>query len=135
MSKYAISGANGTLLDATLDASTTGTITADPTALLHGRDVLGRAPTTGRVFWLRSFWAYDASAAVTLVIHDSSAGVSPASTTIKAKIRCASNNTTFVEWPKPGLRFATGCVVSKAATDVSNGFVPGEVGGAGYEEG
>ena len=135
MSKYAISGVNSTLLDATLDASTTGTITADPTALMHGRDVIGRAITVGRTFWLRSFWAYDASGPITLAIHDSSAGVSPASTTIKARIRCASANTTFIEWPKPGLRFATGCVVSKVATDASNSFLPGDVGGAGYEEG
>jgi len=134
MSKYAISGANDTLLDATADA-TAVTAVADPTHIMAGRNVLGRNITTGRSFWLRSFWAYDASGPITLTLHDASAGTSRLSTAIKAKIRCASGQTTMVDWPKPGLRFATGCVVSKETTDCSGSFQPGDIGGSGYEEG
>jgi len=134
MSKYAVSGVNSILLDATADA-TAITAAADPTHLWAGRDLLGKGISTGRSFWLRSFWAYSPSAAGVLTLADASAGTTCASTNKKIKISVASTNTTFVDFPKPGLHFKTGCIVARETAGPTAGFQPGEVGGSGYEQG
>lgn len=136
MARYSVSGANTTILDATVDA-TGGS--GDPTALLGGQAVLGSHNsgniTSGRVLWLRSFWAYNPTTVVSLALFDASVAVNPTGSTRRAVVRCASGATTMIDFPAPGLKFATGCVVSKEATDASGAFDAGYVGGAGYEEG
>ena len=138
MSKYWVSGANSVLLDATFHATGEATAAArampgDPTVLMPGENILGSDITNGRVFWLRSFWVFDASAAIVLNLFDASAGADASSGTRRALIQCASGQLTMVDFPSPGLKFATGCVACKDTTDASGCFVPGSIGGAGYE--
>ena len=137
--RYAVSGTNDVLLDATVDATGGTGPAGDPTSLMAGRSVLGENLPTGRVLWLRSLWAHDASSAVDLIVFDGSAGdMATGSTTTCPKrlvVRCASGQLTMVDIPAPGLKFSTGCSVQKSATTASACFPPGSVGGAGYYEG
>ena len=129
--RYAVSGAITTVLDATFDA--TGKA-GDPTCLMGGMALLGETMMTGRALWLRSVWAYDASQANVLDLFDAATGSNATSSTRRAVIACASGSTTMVDFPAPGLKFTTGCVVSKESTVASGCFQPGNVGGAGYYE-
>ena len=128
---YAVSGAITTVLDATFDA--TGKA-GDPTCLMGGQALVGENMPSGRALWLRSFWAYDASQANVLDIFDASVAVNATGSTRRAVVACASGSTTMVDFPAPGLKFTTGCVVSKESTVASGCFQPGNVGGAGYYE-
>ena len=129
--RYGISGANTTILDATFDA--TGKA-GDPTVLMGGQALLGRALTSGRELWLRSAWMYNASGPVNITLFDASVATNPTSSTRRITIPCASGQATMVDWPAPGLHFATNVVIAKEATDASASFQPGQVGGSGYEE-
>jgi hypothetical protein len=129
--RYSISGTNSTILGATFDV--TGKA-GDATVMMFGQALLGRTLPTGRVFWLRSAWFYDASTAVLIHLFDSATGVQATGSNKRITIRCASGSTTMVDFPAPGLKFATGCVAAKESTDASGCFAAGYCGGAGYEE-
>lgn len=134
MARYAVSGANSTILDATVDATGGTGAPGDPTALQGGQALLGTNLTSGRVLWLRSFWAFDASAAMLLQLFDATVGANATDASRKLNVQCASVALTMVDIPAPGIKFSTGCVVCKDTTGASGSFVPGSVGGAGYEE-
>ena len=146
--KYAFSGINSTILDATVDA--TGVDAGDPTALLGGQWAMGRAVTTGRVAYLRWLTIYNdgptgQAPAVGVRLFDATAGTNPTAATLRGVIRCASSpgaattaqsggQTTRVEWPAPGLKFTTGICASKNTTDASGSFAQGAIAAGGYEE-
>ena len=132
--RYAVSGANDTILDATVDATGGTGCPGDPTALMGGINVLGPSIPSGRVFWMRSFWAYDASAAMALQLFDATEGTNATDASRRALIQCVSGDLTMVDFRAPGLRFSTGCVVCKDTTAASGSFGPGAVGAAGYYE-
>lgn len=132
--RYAFSGSNTTILTATVDATGGTGSPGDPTALMTGINALGQNHPSGRTFWLTSFWAYDASAAILLHLFDATQGVDATGSTRRALIQCASGATTMVDWRPPGLKFITGFVVSKDTTTASGCFVPGAIGGTGYYE-
>ena len=132
MSRYAISGANTTILSGTV-AATGGS--GDPTALMPGQSLMGRNLPSNRVLHLRSAWFFNASGAISVTLFDASAGVNATGATRKITLRCASVQTTMVDIPAPGLKFATGCVAAKETTDASGSFAAGYIGGNGYEEG
>ena len=131
MGRYSVSGANATILDATEDA--TGAA-GDPTTLLGGQQLMGRAITAGRAFYLRSAWFYNASTAVAIRIFDACAGTNPTGSTSRIVVVCASGQTTMIDIPAPGLKFTTGVVASKEGSAPSGSFGPGYCGGNGYEE-
>ena len=138
MGRYSISGAISTILDATFDATSKAAAVGtpgDPSVLMGGQALLGEDIPTGRVFWLRSVWAYDASAAVLLHLFDATVAVNATDSSRKLLLQCASGSLTMADIPAPGLKFKTGCVVCKDTTDASGCFTPGSVGGAGYYEG
>ena len=121
--RYPVSGSNTTLLDGT------------PT--LTGQLVLGKNLTTGRALWLRSIWVHSASSVsgeVQLSLIDASAAVAAATSNRLMHIVAATGRTTMVDFPAPGLKFATGCCIQKDVTTVSSPFAVGSVGGCGYEE-
>ena len=128
--RYAIAGVNVTVLD---DVST-----------LHLVALMGENIPTGRTLWLRSAWAYNPSAAITLQLWDGTTGsIATASTaTLKMEFGVASaqatavGTLTMVEIPTPGLKFKTGGGVVLAATvaNATSEFTVGRVGGTGYYE-
>lgn len=133
--KYgAVSGVNTVLLDATVDATGGTGVPGDPTALLPGRNLLGEALPSGRVLWLRSIFAHDASAAIALQLFDATAGSDATATTRRLLLQCASGQLSVLDIPEPGLKFSTGCVVCKDTTGASGSFPIGSVGGSGYYE-
>ena len=134
MSRFAVSGANATILDGTGDATGGTGVPGDPTALMGGIALLGENLPTGKVLHLRGVWAYDASATILLHLFDASAGANATTSTRRMLIQCASGSSTVVDIPAPGLKFSTGCVVSKDTTGASGSFAPGSVGGVGYYE-
>ena len=120
--RYSVSGANTTALD---EAS------AAPNLLL------GKAIATGRILWLRSAWFYNAAAEDILWIMDTATSTATSAVTnIRFPIPCASGITTVVEFPAPGLKFSTACVVSLDGTSGVLGASVGigKAGGLGYEE-
>ena len=134
MSKYAISGSTVSVPSIATDA--TGS-TYDPVIVHNGIAVMGRNITAGRVLWLRHFHLNNTGASLLVALADVSVGAQNTATTTRAKILCASGNTTLIEFPKPGLKFSTGCCIHRDATATTATTVcyPGEIGGAGYEEG
>lgn len=132
MPRYSVSGVNSTILDATVDA--TGDC-VDITSVMGGQAVMGTNLKTDRVLWLRSFWAYNSGAGtIRLCVHDATVGTNILSANRRFTLACASGETTSIDFPAPGLKFETGCVVSKETTDGSASFQPGTLGGNGYEE-
>ena len=122
MARYAISG------------SSVSTIT--PTSGATKRNILGKAITTGRVFWLRNIWygssgtdgdlwLFDASAAATVTTP---VAVLPS---YISGVHMGLAQPGYFEWGPPGLKFSTGCVAELA---ISGSIAAGAVGGAGYEE-
>ena len=125
MARYSVSG----IVDAQVDATETAT------AL--GVKLLGKTITSGRVLWLKSFWAYNCSTNAVLTLLDACAEEGATANSRRISIPCASDSLTMIELPAPGLKFATGCSVVRDATagaGVTGNFLEGYVGGAGYEE-
>ena len=127
--RYATSG----ICSSTLDVSVT-------TNLL-GRNLLGATVTGGRVLWLRGAWFYAASGPETVDIGDLTELVA-IGTGRRFTVPCASGRTTMVEFPAPGLKFATGCTVRRLlpggasdTADATGSFETYSMGGWGYEEG
>ena len=121
MSRYAISGSTVSTIEPTTGSK---------------RNILGKAITSGRVFWLRNIWygssgtdgdlrLYDASAAATVTTP---VAVLPS---YLAGVHSGLARPGYFEWGPPGLKFSTGCVADLA---VSGSIAAGAVGGAGYEE-
>lgn len=133
MARYAISGVTVTLLDASIDG--TGATVGDPSSLFAGRTLMGRNLPANRVLWLRAAWFYNDTAAVTVRIYDASDGVNATMSTSRFVVRCASVQTTMVDFPAPGIKFATGCVVARETSEASAALQAGYCGGWGYEEG
>ena len=132
--RYAVSGAIATILDSTVDATGGTGAPGDPTALLGGIALLGQNLPSGKALWLRSVWAYAASAAALLHVFDGSAGTNATDASRRFLLPCASGETTQADIPAPGLKFTKGAVVCKDTTGASGSFTPGSVGGAGYYE-
>ena len=96
--------------------------------------LLGKTIPTGRVFWLRSLWVYNAVSEFILNIADSATsatGITGGAVNRLALV-CASGRTTQMDLPEPGMKFSTGCV---AVFDVSGTIAIGNCGGCGYEVG
>ena len=130
--RYQFSGTNDTLLGATVAA--TG-FSVDASALQAGQYLIGRANTTGRAAWLRWATVYAASGPITVALQDGTAGnVATSSTRRGSPVRCASGQTTMIEFPAPGLKFTTGIVIAKSTTDASGSLDIGNCAGGGYEE-
>ena len=134
--RYQFSGKNEVALGTVLSVTGWAGLGADASALCIGTYLIGRANTTGRTAFLRWMTVYDPSAAVAVALHDGTdLSVATSSTRRSVPIRCASGQTTMVEWPAPGLKFTTGIVITKVVTDASGSVVDiGCVGGGGYEE-
>ena len=130
-----------------VSGSATGAIPAPAAGGVSGPiNLLGRAITTGRVFWLRKAWFYNgkgqATAGVSLCDSTTTAtGPTGANWVtnadgVRAIVQVVSgpsgglNANTFVEFPAPGLKFVTGCMVACELT--SSGVIG--CGGSGYEE-
>lgn len=124
--RYQVSGANSVALDGT--------------AVLTGQALLGGTIGTGRAFWLRSMWINNnATGVLALKLLDAAVGATDATSNRRVLIPGATNATatstrTQVNFPPPGLKFSTNCVVLKDVTDVSSGGGIGTVGGSGFEE-
>ena len=118
MSRYAVSGANSVAI-----GEATGNVV----------NLVGKTISTGRVFWLRSAWIYNAVSEFLLNIADSATSATgiTGGTVNKMCVVCASGRTTMVDIPAPGLKFSTGCAV---VFDVSGTVAVGDAGGNGYEE-
>jgi len=132
MSRYAVSGAVTAVFTST--ESVTGG-SGSPTSLRAGQNLLGTVIPTERVLWLRSLWAFqDVSAGGALHLLDATADNTDVTESMyKASIGTASGDTTLVDFPAPGLKFVTGCVVSPD-TSASNVWGIGRIGGSGYYE-
>ena len=116
--RYSVSGAN---------AVAVGEATGNAVHLI------GRAIETGRIFWLRSVWVYNAVSEFVLNVADSATsatGITGGSLQ-RITLACASGITTLVDIPAPGLKFSTGCV---AVFDSTGNIAIGDCGGNGYEE-
>lgn len=111
------------------------TVTLNGTASLAGQALLGRNLTTGRVFWLREAWIYNASTGNILALFDASVGTTYAATAALFRVVAdGPNEMTKVAFAAPGLKFATNCAIAREATTVSGAFAAGSCGGSGYEE-
>jgi len=132
MSRYAVSGAVTTIVEATESATGKG---GSATSLRAGQNLIGENMRSGKVFWLRSFWCFqDVTAGGPLHLIDATAGDTDVTDSMyRASIGTASGDTTMVEFPAPGLKFTTGCLVSPD-TSATNVWGIGRVGGSGYYE-
>lgn len=143
--RYAISGSNTTQLGAVVSVTGGSGAPGDGTAIQSPVNLLGPVIPAGRVFWLRNFWVLDASAPENYILLDASEGHVTDATGFrqwqKAVIPAASGTATdmgeltMVEFPAPGLKFSTGCVVIKDTTGQATTLgAPGTCGGSGYYE-
>jgi hypothetical protein len=133
--RYAVSGANLTGLAVTQATSTEAAV-AEATALFQGQYLFGSGNSSGRVLWLKSAWAWNATTAVGIILFDATAGSVVTDSSRKFKFLAASGQTTMVEFPAPGLKFSTGVCAARevSAGTATSPFSPGKVGGIGYEE-
>ena len=121
MARYAISGTNVSTIE-----PVTGT----------KRYLLGKAFSSGRVFWLRSIWYGSSGTDGDLWLFDASAAATVTTPTVVlpsylAGVHSGLARPGYFEWAPPGLKFSTGLVAALAA---SGSLTAGEAGGAGYEE-
>jgi len=141
--KYAVSGSNITQVAAVVSVTGGSGAPGDGTAIQSPVNVLGRNNETGKGLWLRNFWYANASAPFVANLLDASEGHVTDATGFrqwqKAAIPVASGTATnmsvltMVEFSAPGLRFATGCVISKDANNQATTLgAPGTCGGSGY---
>ena len=98
------------------------------------QNLLGAAITTGRVLQLKSIWIHNSHATQDAVVnlHNLAADATTTAASQRFSIYVAAARSAMVDFPAPGLRFATGCC---AVLDTTGGTVAiGECGGLGYEE-
>ena len=110
-----------------------GVATATPDAT-SSITLLGKAISSGRVFWLKKAWFYKATEAADVVsLYDATQSTTgaPASTTLRYKAPSDYGiDVKEVEFPGNGLKFETGCVVAVDGT--ATGYT--HLGGVGNEE-
>lgn len=142
--RYGVSGANSMIIggaSSSVDNASTG---AWP--LVHGT-ATSTLSSRGKVFWLRSMWAYPTSSALTLGLGDASVMATElgnASAIRKFKMTVASfaevGASQFaamgigiakIDFPPPGLKFTTNCLAFLVS---GSGATLGTIGGCGYEE-
>jgi len=149
MAKYPVSGAVAMWpgeASSGADNASTGAV-----LLLHGT-ATGTLAARKRVLWLRSFWIQASASGVTWALADASVSATGASIAPALKFRLTSASTLIgvagtaternypadtpnwkiVNFPPPGIKFATNCLV--LILDGS-GATAGAAGGLGYEEG
>lgn len=144
--RYGVSG--GTKMLAQLATQYVDNASAGAWPLVHGT-ATGTLSSRGRVFWLRSIWAHPNANASGFVLGlgDASVGATAlAEATSLQKFRMAvasfapltgSNmaiagvGVAKVDFPAPGMKFTTNCVVYMIS---SSGATTGAIGGCGYEE-
>ena len=135
--RYAVSGRLSTgFTDGGAGATGSATGAAgQPTALKAGQNLLGENLPTGRTFWLRNIYAFqDVSAGGPLHLLDSTAGDTDVTTSrLRMSIGTASGELTTIDFPAPGIKFATGCVVMQD-TSATGVWGIGRIGGSGYYE-
>ena len=96
--------------------------------------LLGKAISSGRVFWLKKAWFYKATMAADVVsLYDATQSTTgaPASTLLRYKVLSDYGiDVKPVDFPGGGLKFETGCVAVVDGT--ATGYT--HMGGVGEEE-
>lgn len=120
---------------------TTVDVTAEPTGPVFW--ALGRAVTTGRVFWLRGMYYIPCGTDAQMFISDGTTGDDASDMTVKARFAAVTEGGSpmgqgLVNLPAPGLKFSTGVVVSLGSSSgygcTGGAIRAGFIGGWGYEE-
>jgi len=107
----------------------------------QGTSLLGATITSGRVLWLTGIVLPTTTGIVQEIVNlfDVASGSysSTASADKRAQLQCPNASDTLGsplgqvrEFPMPGLKFSSGCVVAKESTEV---FAVGDISGMGYE--
>ena len=119
--RYGISGSNATFLQEASGGA---------------QYLLGGAITAGKKLWLRSIWAYNSASEDRLCLMDAALAATYSVSSNKMSIVCASGRSVMIDFPSPGLKFSTACVIvhdgTMAAT--TSAIQRGDAGGCGYEE-
>ncbi len=130
--RYAVSGALATAL-----AEVTG----------PAQNLLGKAITTGRVFWLKSLWALATASGGSIMLMDQVVSATATSVESTSRFRMLVASTKYnatdmglyptglfgkVDFPSPGLKFSLGCAVGLEGGCTA--LAIGHAGGMGYEE-
>ena len=114
---YAVSGSNSAAIT--------------PATASSAQYVLGKAITSGRVFWLRGLSvAYNATNGPIHLV-DASSGATATGAVLSVILDPSSDRNVVLKFAPPGLQFRTGCA---AFLDASGSIPIGRISGWGFEE-